>query len=183
MWEMRGALPLFTTLVCLLSFPAYGQDGGSLGDAARSARVQKEKDASGHESPAPKAVRVLTDDEAPQQTQDPAPASASSNQGRPASNATHASTSPKQSAEQWKSEILAQKDGISAMQSQIDKLNASIHFIAANCTGCAEWNERQLQKRKDVERARAQLEEQKKRLAEMQEAARQQGYGSSVYDP
>jgi hypothetical protein len=35
MWEMRGALPLFTTLVCLLSFPAYGQDAGSLGDAAQ----------------------------------------------------------------------------------------------------------------------------------------------------
>ena len=29
----------------------------------------------------------------------------------------------------------------------------------------------------------AQLEEQKKRLDEMQESARKQGYGSSVYDP
>jgi hypothetical protein len=29
----------------------------------------------------------------------------------------------------------------------------------------------------------SQLEQQKKRLEEMQDAARKQGYGSSVYDP
>jgi hypothetical protein len=30
---------------------------------------------------------------------------------------------------------------------------------------------------------KAQLEDQQKRLEDMQEAARQQGYGSAVYDP
>jgi uncharacterized coiled-coil protein SlyX len=46
-----------------------------------------------------------------------------------------------------------------------------------------QWNERQKQKQQEVERMRSQLETQKKRLQSMQESARQQGYGGTVYDP
>jgi hypothetical protein len=46
-----------------------------------------------------------------------------------------------------------------------------------------QWNERQKEKQQEVERGQAQLAEQKKRLDDMQESARRQGYGSSVYDP
>jgi predicted ribosome quality control (RQC) complex YloA/Tae2 family protein len=45
------------------------------------------------------------------------------------------------------------------------------------------WNERQREKQQRVERMQAQLQEQKRRLEEMQDSARKQGYGSSVYDP
>jgi hypothetical protein len=45
------------------------------------------------------------------------------------------------------------------------------------------WNERQREKQQRAERMQAQLEDQKKRLDDMQESARKQGYGSSVYDP
>jgi hypothetical protein len=70
------------------------------------------------------------------------------------------------------------------MQSEIDKLNDSIHFAPGNCvSGCVQWDERQKEKQQDVERMRTQLEEQKERLEAMQESARQQGYGSSISDP
>ena len=70
------------------------------------------------------------------------------------------------------------------MQRQIDEINESIHFAPGNCVeNCAQWNERQQEKQRQVEGMQAQLEEQRKRLEEMQESARKQGYGSSVYDP
>jgi uncharacterized protein HemX len=77
----------------------------------------------------------------------------------------------------------AKGDGKS-LQSNIDKLNDSIQFAPGNCVaGCVQWNERQKQKQQEVERLRSQLETQKKRLQSMQESARQQGYGGTVYDP
>ena len=87
-------------------------------------------------------------------------------------------------AEQWKSQIRAQKEAVSTLQSNIDKLQDSVQYAPANCvSGCVQWNEHQQQKQQEVDRMRAQLETQKQHLQEMQESARQQGYGSSVYDP
>ena len=77
----------------------------------------------------------------------------------------------------------AEADGGHAAKN-IEKVNASIQFAPGNCVaGCVQWNEHQKQKQQEVERARAQLETQKKRLGSMQESARKQGYGSAVYDP
>jgi predicted ribosome quality control (RQC) complex YloA/Tae2 family protein len=88
------------------------------------------------------------------------------------------------SADEWKAQIQAQKDLVSSLQSGIEKLNESIQFAPGNCvSGCVQWNERQKQKQQEVERARTQLESQKRRLESMQDSARKQGYGSSVYDP
>jgi hypothetical protein len=176
MQAMSGVLLLVSAGLCFLSFPVNGQDAASLGDAARRTRQEKQKTSSGNETAASKGIKV-TDDEAPQPAQEPA---ASSDQGRPA---TKAKPNQKLSAAEWKEQIQAQKNGISALQTAIDKLNDSIHFVGASCNRCKQWNERQLEKKQEVERARSRLEEEKKRLAEMQESARQQGYGSSVYDP
>jgi hypothetical protein len=177
------ALLLFSTLIGFPLLVAFCQDAPSLGDTARRTRQEKPKTSPGSETAAPKGVKI-TDEDTPQSPQQPAPSSATSDQKRPAGNNTPtASRGVQQTAEQWKAQIQAQKTGIAQLQAAIDKLNDSIHFVAANCNGCQQWNERQLEKKQEVERARSQLEEQKKRLADMQEAARQQGYGSSVYDP
>lgn len=84
----------------------------------------------------------------------------------------------------WTTRILAQKNSIASLKSDIDQLNASIQYAPGNCVeGCVEWNEHQQQKQQQVDTMKAQLEEQQKQLEEMQDEARKQGYGSAVYDP
>ena len=62
----------------------------------------------------------------------------------PASNDTHA-------GEQWKAKIEAQKNSVASLQSQIDKLNSSIHFAGPNCVAnCVQYNERQIHKQDEV---------------------------------
>jgi len=182
---VRGLLLCFA---CCSLF-AFGQDDQSLGDAARQARQQKQqkaaqvKDGQSKDAQPAKVHKVVTNDEIPEH---PAVTASATSADQP--HGVMYSPSPsgggKISADQWKSQILAQKNVVGSMQSEIDKLNDSIHFAPANCVAnCVQWNQRQREKQQEVERLQAQLEDQKKRLEDMQESARQQGYGSSVYDP
>jgi hypothetical protein len=177
---------------------ALGQDSQSLGDAARQARQQKQSKGSQSKSAANAAPtsaaptsKVITNDDIASSSGAAGDASAGGkNHGSAgsaqssSSSSSESSSGEKMSGEAWKSQIRGQKDAVNAMQANLDKLNDSIHFTTGNCvSGCAQWNERQQQKQQEVERMRAQLEQQKKQLHDMQESARQQGYGSSVYDP
>jgi hypothetical protein len=86
--------------------------------------------------------------------------------------------------EYWSSRILAQKNAIATLKNNIDDLGASIQYAPGNCVeGCVEWNQRQQEKQQQVDGMKSQLEEMQKLLEQMQEEARKQGYGSSVYDP
>src|SRR4030088_1659341 len=70
---MRATYEVFSLLLaatsCLMAV-AHGQDSPSLGDAARQARQQKQKqptkDAQGKEVTAPKTPKVITNDEIPE---------------------------------------------------------------------------------------------------------------------
>ena len=76
------------------------------------------------------------------------------------------------------------KAAIAGLEAQIDKVNASVHYVVANeYYNGVQYNEAQAKKQQQVEQMRAQLVEQKKKLETMQEAARQAGMGSAVYDP
>jgi len=87
-------------------------------------------------------------------------------------------------AEQWKSQIQSMKSAIANMQAQINNVNESIHYAGGNCvSNCVQWNERQKQRQDQVEIMKQQLDQLQKRLEDMQEMARKQGFGSSVYDP
>jgi hypothetical protein len=180
----RGDL-LLSTGVFLLALCAYGQDAPSLGDVARQARLQKQqnsKDAQSKNAAASKTPKVITNEEIPEHPESASEASASSEQDQQMSHS--APDSGKISGEQWKSQIQAQKNLVSTLQNQIDKLNNSIQFAPGTCVyGCVQWNERQKEKQQEVERMRGQLADQKKKLETMQESARRQGYGSTVYDP
>jgi hypothetical protein len=171
---------LFTAAISLISAVANGQDAPSLGDLARQQRQQKEqsKTAPGKEA---KSSKVITNEQIPEHPEVSTATTANSGE-RTAQPAT--SSGPKLPAEHWKSQILAQKNQIASLQGQVDELNESIRFAPANCVAnCVGWNERQREKQQQVERMRAQLEDQKRRLDDMQDSARKQGYGSSVYDP
>ena len=133
-------------------------------------------------APPVKTAHLVTNDDAPEQ------ATVTSVSTHPTSAAPSDSQAESGDHEakgkNWKSQILNQKNAIAALQQDIKSIGESIHFAGANCVAnCAQWNERQQQKQQEVDSMKAQLEEQQKALEQMQDAARKEGFGSSVYDP
>ena len=133
-------------------------------------------------APPAKTAHLVTNDDAPEHAS-VTPVSTHPTSSAPAD--SQADSSDHQAkAENWKSQIVAQKSAIAALQQDIKSLSESIHFAGGNCVAnCSQWNERQQQKQQEVDTMKAQLEEQQKALEEMQESARKEGFGSSVYDP
>jgi hypothetical protein len=179
---------LAACLIATFGPAALCQDSESLGDVARQARQQKQdqdKDSQSNKAGSTaKAPKVITNEEISSGPHLSPADSGSTSSAHDGPHSTSGSGSAKQSAEFWKSQIQAQKQSISALQAEINKLNDSIRFAPANCvSGCVQWNERQQQKQQEVERMRSQLDALNQHLQEMQEAARQQGYGSTIYDP
>jgi len=129
-----------------------------------------------------KPSHVVTNDEIPMHIGSTV---TSSNGIHPASMSDEQPSSDNGSAaDQWKSQIQDQKTSIAQLQSNIASLNDSIQYAGANCvSNCVQWNEEQKRKQDQVETMKAELEQQQKRLEDLQEAARKQGFGSSVYDP
>jgi|SRR5271156_2181510 len=176
-------LIVFAGAISLAVGTGYAQDSPSLGDLARQQRQQKEqaKTAAGKDAKSPK---VITNEEIPGRARLAAGSVTSGREQEEDAAQAESSSGAKLPAEHFKSQILAQKNQITALQSQIAELNESIRFAPANCVAnCVAWNEHQKEKQDQVERMQAQLEDQKKQLDEMQESARKLGYGSAVYDP
>lgn len=202
---MQKLFLLFAAGALLCAGTVQAQDEApSLGDVARQSRQQKQqKDApakDGSAKPVPtkdapsaepvakdaaaaKQPRVLTNEDLPQgglatdAQRDLKPYDAPDAVETPVGN--HDAQ-----GEQWKSRIQAQKSAVASIQHEIDTITESIHYAGANCVAnCVQWNERQKQKQDQVEGMKSQLSEQQKHLEEMQEAARKQGFGSSVYEP
>jgi chromosome segregation ATPase len=167
--------------IFLIGIFANAQDAPSLGDLARQQRAQKEQSKAAQAKDS-KSTKVITNEELPEHgsTSAASPAANDVNQ----TNSASAADASKQSAEQWKSQIGDQKNQIASLQKQIDDLNGSIQFAPGNCVeNCVQWNQNQQEKQQQVERMRGDLQEQKSHLEQMQESARSQGYGSSVWDP
>ncbi len=78
-------------------------------------------------------------------------------------------------AEQWKARIQAQGDRIADLQARIDRVNASIH----NAVGTAQYdtpaNRYQTIQMERLARMQETLEQEKRRLASMEDAARRAG--------
>ena len=169
---------LFMAAISLIAVRAYGQDASSLGDVARQQRQHKDqaKLAPGKDA---KTAKVITNEQIPPSAE-VIPATQKNDEHASLAGSSEGPNQP----EHWKSQILAQKDQIASLQRQVEELNESIHFAPANCVAnCVAWNERQREKQQQADRMQTQLQELKKHLDEMQDSARKQGYGSSVYDP
>jgi predicted TIM-barrel fold metal-dependent hydrolase len=177
----RAVLLLAFTLVLLPA--AYAQNSPSLAEAARQARLQKQKDAKPDNSAASSAdpdkspKKVVTNDDIPESVASIPTA------GLTPRNDPSSSGSRKLSAEQWKTLIQAQQKILASMQRAMDRLQSSIRYPEACVVDCAQRVERQRAKEQQLESMQARLAEQQKRLEELQEAARKQGFGSSVYEP
>jgi predicted RNase H-like nuclease (RuvC/YqgF family) len=184
--------------IILLSPFAPGQDAPSLGDAGRLARQQKQqKEAQAKDSATPnsttnaaqpiapkKTIKIITNDEIPEHISSAARPPSSDSANHHANDTQPSPANSEAKAESLRSQIAEVKSAIGSLQHEIDSVGDSIRLAPANCAAnCVQWNEHQMQKQQQVEQMKAQLEDQKKRLEEMQESARQQGFGSAVYDP
>ena len=190
--------------LCVMAI-AQNQDSPSLGDVARQNRAQKQpkdaKDGQAKDAPtadpskamsatnaiskttvAPKASHVITNEDLPEPTVSTAPSE--SNSKVSSTTPDPGGTARQALAEQFKSQIRDQKNAITELQNQITAVSDSIHYAGGNCVqNCVQWNEHQQRKQQEVDSMKAQLEEAQRRLDQMREAARKQGFGGSVSDP
>jgi hypothetical protein len=210
--RIRGTLLTLAAGAFLFSLGARAQDEPSLGDVARQSRLQKQqKNSEADKDSAPAAASKDTQGKAvpakDASSKDSQPKTADASKGKkvitneeipehigptrtlPAKQVTAGYTPPPNydgnpPAEYWKTQIQAQKNNLVSLQNQISELANSIQFAGGSCvSNCVQWNEEQLRKQQQLESMKAQLEQQQKGLEEFQDAARKQGFGSSVYDP
>jgi hypothetical protein len=168
-------------IALLTNLAAYGQ---SLGDIARENR---EKQNAANASVPPPAVitnkDLAQDPDADQNVGDKQPEAGAAASKAPSHHSAESQSSNQRVVEQWKKQILAQVDKVADLQARIDQLNASIH--SANTSAQFEGPQTRYQARQleRVGEIQLQLDGQKRKLAEMQEAARHAGMHTTVYDP
>jgi hypothetical protein len=173
----------------LMHSAGYGQ---SLGDVARENRQKQNAE---DVTPAVKP-RVITNKDLPK---DPNPSPGPSEVPPKASAAVSLKdadglsaehhladqrSAQQRAADQWKRQILAQKNKMAALQARVDEIKASMH--PANSSVQYEslpYSRDQARQWQRVAQVQQQLDEQKRKLAEMQEAARHAGMHTAVYDP
>jgi hypothetical protein len=167
------------TIILGLVFAAGTGHGQSLGDVARQQR-QKQQSKS-----AQTPRKVITNEDIPENSASQTSSIASGdNDQREQPSATPSSGDVMRAGDQFKAQIRAQKNSVAAMQTQIEKLNSSVHFVEANrYRNGVQYNQLQLQKQQEAQRMQQQLDEAKNQLEQMQEAARKAGFGNAVYDP
>jgi hypothetical protein len=172
--------------------PTTSNKDAQTGVAQNKDAPDKNKDkgspaAAGQPSSSKPAKHVITNDEIPSSggpTGYRPPLGPRSSNDDPSGDGQPAANGPKYPAAYWTQQILAQKNTINSLESQIAQLSDSIQYAGANCvSNCVQWNERQKQKQDQVDGMKQQLDDAQKHLEELQDGARQQGYGSSVYDP
>jgi hypothetical protein len=147
----------------------------SLPEVARQQR-QKQETASG-----PARKRVITNDDIPS-TSDDAEDSDDVGTQKPPDSLAH--SKPGKSAKQWKKEILAQENVVGSLQREVARLSASVHFVEVNrYSNGVQYNQYQARKQEEVVRLQKQLDSERDKLSDMQEAARKAGFGNSVYEP
>jgi predicted RNase H-like nuclease (RuvC/YqgF family) len=177
---MQRVFLKISAIALLMSSAAYGQ---SLGDIARANREKQNAENTSAAQP-----RVITNANLPKDpdaNQEPAEAQSGTNASSTA--ADHRSAQQRlaeqRAADQWKRLILAQKNKMATLQARIDQLNASIHSAGGSVQYEGPYNRYQARQLQRVAQIQLQLDEQKMKLDQMQEAARHAGMHTVVYDP
>jgi hypothetical protein len=166
-------------IALLMNSAAYGQ---SLGDVARENRGKKTEDASAAQP------KVITNSDLPKDRDaNQEPAEAQSGASASSTAADHRSAQQRlaeqRAADQWKRQILAQKNKMATLQAWMDQLNASIRSAGGSVQYEGPYSRYQARQLQRVAQIQLQLDEQKWKLDQMQEAARHAGMHTAVYDP
>ncbi len=183
-------------IVLVMTFPAHAQSTPEpLGDVARENREKKSAAAPAQPpkvitnrtiSKDPEAITVPATSEHQAQTALSQPLSESSKQ------AARQRSAEERVAQQWKQKIQLQENTIANLRMRVDKLKASIHFVDPNnyhpydyysAYAGVEENRYQARQLERLAQMQQQLDQQRKKLEDMQEAARHAGMHTPVYDP
>jgi len=195
-WRMTlNVVAIAVGAVALLMGSAFSQ---SLGEIARENR--EKQNAGDASSSAPKA-RVITNKDLPKDPNgDVAPGAAAVAHVAPSAPANTAANSSmanraaerhyaeqhaseQRAAEQWKRQIVAQKTRMANLQARIDQVQASIRVANGEVQAEQPFNHYQARQLQQVGLMQQQLNEQRIKLDQMQDAARHAGMHTAVYDP
>jgi uncharacterized membrane protein len=180
-------------IALLMSLAAFGQ---SLGDIARENRDKQDAESA---SPTAKPKVITNADlpknpdakQGPREAQSGASVTADSKAPDHRSEdhrsgdrrAAEQRLAEQRAADQWKRQILAQKNKIATLQARLDQLNASIRSAYGTVQYETAYNSYQARQLQRLAQIRQQLDEQKRKLDQMQDAARNAGMHTAVYDP
>jgi len=171
-------------LLLLMSLTAYGQ---ALGDVARENRDKK---AAATTSAPPKVItnadlpKDKDGDEISTAGEDETPPEKLAANAKESAKAAQQRAAERRAAVQWKRQIVAQKQAVANLQERADQLKASIYFMDPNTDyGAVAFNQHQSRQLERWQAMQAKIENQKKKLEDMQEAARHAGMHTPVYDP
>lgn len=179
MQRMFWKIPAITLL---MSSAAFGQ---SLGDIARENR-EKQNAADQSSTPKPK---VITNKDLPKDPNPSAVATSADATGQGAENRAddHHFAEQRQAeqraAKQWERQIVAQKNKVAALQARIDQIHAAIRAENGNAQFEGPVNYDQARQLQQVSRIQQRLNGNRRKLEQMQEAARHAGMHTAVYDP
>ncbi|MGA7558727.1 MAG: hypothetical protein WBW01_06475 [Terriglobales bacterium] len=178
-------------IALLMSAAAYGQ---SLGDIARENR---EKQNASDQSSTPKP-KVITNKDLPKDP-NPEPSVTTPGTSAEASNkaaenraddhhfADHHFAEQRQAeqraAGQWKRQIAAQRNKVATLQARIDQIHAAIRAENGSAQFEGPVNSYQARQLLLVSQIQQRLNENRRKLEQMQEAARHAGLHTPVYDP
>ncbi|HUO14407.1 MAG TPA: hypothetical protein VMX38_05420 [Verrucomicrobiae bacterium] len=175
----------------LLCAASFGQSGQSLGDVARANRAQQQAQQDAGATP-----KVITNQDLP--VPQPVPQSNSSDsmtmvsgvQKQPDNRAwrQHQGDRPstgqgQYQGEQWRGRIQQQENRIADLEARIDQMNTWIHSAGGTADSDGAYNPSQRRQMMVLGQMQQRLEQEKQRLAMMQDAARRGGMPSSVVDP
>jgi hypothetical protein len=179
-------------IALLMSLAAFGQ---SLGDVARENRDKQNAES----APSTAKPKVITNADLPKNPDanlgpreaQPGASTAASSQAADHRSEDHRAgdqrsadrRAEQRAADQWKREILAQKNKMATLQARLDQLNASIRSAYGTVQYETAYNGSQARQLHRLLEMRRQLDEQKRKLDQMQEAARHAGMHTAVYDP
>jgi hypothetical protein len=175
-------------IAALLNVSAFGQSGQSLGDIARANREKQQEQQTSGTKP-----KTITNADLPDSsTGNPEPEASDpmtmvSGVSRPYNNRPDQRLNQQLVAEQhagnqWRERIQIQESRVADLQARIDQANALMH---SNSTVQSEgpFNRYQGRQMQRVAQMQEMLDQQKRKLEMMQEAARRSGMHTPVYDP
>lgn len=86
-------------------------------------------------------------------------------------------------AEQWRQRILMQENRVASLQARIDRMTAMAHSAGGTVQSEGPYTRYQALQMERIAQMQQMLDEQKRQLDQMQDAARRAGMHTSVYDP